>query len=204
MDPLKVYFLLKMGIFQPAMLVYQRVHETQAPSTFQPAYLIQSSLMHKMPTVVYLINLTGPFCIRLPSTYIKNGNWPLFMMALPFILQTVKSISGKTPPWDPFKGLRGGSRWHEFNTGRPTDQRPSRWRWHDEVTDQATSKSYSKGYPGGPGGTQVVQVCLSCRDLIDSFQRFFFVAVNGEDHMIWGKKKSTNKKTGCVCCKHMI
>ena len=25
MDPLKIYFLLKIGIFQPAMLVYQRV-----------------------------------------------------------------------------------------------------------------------------------------------------------------------------------
>ena len=25
MDPLEMYFLLKMGIFQPAMLVYQRV-----------------------------------------------------------------------------------------------------------------------------------------------------------------------------------
>jgi len=25
MEPLKMYFLLKMGIFQPAMLVYQRV-----------------------------------------------------------------------------------------------------------------------------------------------------------------------------------
>ena len=28
MDPLKVYFLLKIGIFQPAMLVYQRVQQT--------------------------------------------------------------------------------------------------------------------------------------------------------------------------------
>ena len=26
MDPLNMYFLLKMGIFQPAMLVYQRVN----------------------------------------------------------------------------------------------------------------------------------------------------------------------------------
>ena len=26
MDPLKMYFLLKMGIFQPAMLVYWRVY----------------------------------------------------------------------------------------------------------------------------------------------------------------------------------
>ena len=25
MDPLKIYFLLKMGIFQPAMLVFQRL-----------------------------------------------------------------------------------------------------------------------------------------------------------------------------------
>ena len=28
MDDLKMYFLLKMGIFQPAMLVYQRVNKT--------------------------------------------------------------------------------------------------------------------------------------------------------------------------------
>ncbi len=36
MDPLKMYFQVKKGIFQPAMLVYQRVYENNnARSQFQ-------------------------------------------------------------------------------------------------------------------------------------------------------------------------
>ena len=36
MDPLKMYFLLKMAIFQPAMLVYQRVPKMEESS---PKYI---------------------------------------------------------------------------------------------------------------------------------------------------------------------
>ena len=90
MDPLKLYLLLKIWIFQPAMLVYQRVRKRLVVSFFVFFFLdlgevIHASCLHVWESPVtwnvsrsfsipHRIHGTGIFCLHLPQKSTMHGD----------------------------------------------------------------------------------------------------------------------------------
>ena len=91
MDPLKKYFLLKMGIFQPAMLVYQRV-TIQVGITFSN-HLLRRNLFLDIFGVFVLLNVTpvalGEDFLRFPS----GGCWGLARLGQ----EKMRGLQGGSP-----------------------------------------------------------------------------------------------------------
>ena len=73
MDPLKMYFLSKMGIFQAAMLVYQRVHPQMVG--FSVVILVFSGALPGCPVPHLLTDPSKAWSYQPSSSTASPSNW---------------------------------------------------------------------------------------------------------------------------------